>query len=474
MARRGLPRLFPRWSVSHPPSGGTPGTVATDGRGAFLMMIQRRIAISLTITMLQTAGAPPAWALRAKGAEANTVLDGLEETLAASDMPPDAPSAMTRRVFLRRAVGAPMAMAALGFTPLPAATPPPPAAPARPGAVIEGPDLSMWLVYWRAAQGDAMWKATPGRWREVRVFGHHFDGGDHLIPADPWVSRTVGAMQGRGPRVLITIVNDVVPGGGQRNLLKDPEVVHRRIATPAARALFIETLLSVAQPVDGLDIDFERLLAADRAAFTAFIRELAEALHRRGKTLSVTVQPKTNDAVQNGAGAIDWRAVGAAADWVTIMAYYEHWETSAPGPAASRRWLARVANFAVSQVAPKKLRIALSMTGFDWPKDAAGNALPGRAIEYPAAVALARQHGGTVNHTPDGAQILYRAAGVDHEIWVEGAESLKGKIAAVQREQGIRAFSLWRADTWAPAALRGLAGLEEAVRAGQDLSGRYQ
>lgn len=438
-----------------------------------------RSLVRLFVFVLSAAYPSSAWALRGSGAESERARAGLEEALNQSSIDS---SNSTRRRFITRTGPATLALA-MGLIPVSAAVPQPPA-PERPfprGVVGQGPEYSTWVVYWRPAQSSSMLQVAPNRWREVNVFAYHFGGADQLVTADPWVTRTAASLRGTGPRVMMTIVNDLVPGGGQRNRLKDPNLVHRLIETPDARRRLIQSLMVAAQPVDGLDIDFEQVLAADRAAFTAFIEELADALHKTKKTLAVTVQPKTNNTIRNGAGAIDWRAVGAAADRLTIMAYYEHWDTGpvvngsiVPGPAASQAWLAQVANFAVTQVPPKKLQIAFSLTGFDWPKDAQGRFLPGRLIEYPEAMTLARRYAGTVHRMPDGLRIVYRADGTDHEIWLESQESLKAKAETLWRDQKIRAVNLWRADTWTPEMLQSLAGMEEQVRADQDLTGRFQ
>ena len=43
----------------------------------------------------------------------------------------------------------------------------------------------------------------------------------------------------------------------------------------------------------GIDIDYEDLRASDKNAFTAFITQLADALHAKGKVLSVDLFAKT-------------------------------------------------------------------------------------------------------------------------------------------------------------------------------------
>ena len=57
---------------------------------------------------------------------------------------------------------------------------------------------------------------------------------------------------------------------------------------------------------------------------------MTEALHARGYL--VTVDVPMNDE------AYDYEAIGRIADAVVLMAYDQHWATSAPGPIAARAW----------------------------------------------------------------------------------------------------------------------------------------
>lgn len=80
--------------------------------------------------------------------------------------------------------------------------------------------------------------------------------------------------------------------------------------------------LMIRKGYQGLDIDFEYILAEDRDRFSEFVRACAEAMHEAGYTLSVALAPKTS-ANQQGllyAGK-DYKAIGEAADYVLLMTY---------------------------------------------------------------------------------------------------------------------------------------------------------
>jgi len=81
----------------------------------------------------------------------------------------------------------------------------------------------------------------------------------------------------------------------------------------------------------GVNLDFEGMLAADKAPFTAFVQQLAVALHRRTAKLIVDVVPHDFAGVNPYSAAYDIAAIGKVADYVDLMAYDEHGDGGTPG-----------------------------------------------------------------------------------------------------------------------------------------------
>ena len=73
---------------------------------------------------------------------------------------------------------------------------------------------------------------------------------------------------------------------------------------------------------EGLDIDFEYILAGDRQAFVDFVAYMREAVNALGYPVSVALAPKTS-ADQQGLlyEGKDYPALGEAADYVLLMTY---------------------------------------------------------------------------------------------------------------------------------------------------------
>lgn len=307
--------------------------------------------------------------------------------------------------------------------------------------------LASWVVYWDVQRGTDMLAKHGNGLDQVSVFAAHFDGRHRLTPANPWVAEAPAGMPRTPGRLLLTAVNDVVGDGEVR--LKDPAAVHSAVSTPRDRARHVEELVALAAWADGVEIDYERIRSEDREAFSLFVHDLAEALHRRGKVLSVVVEPKTSDVRRDGAGAVDWGAVGRDADAVKVMAYFEHHEGGPPGPPASPAWVEEVARFALTQVPREKLWIALTVAGIDWPEGGRG-----RQLDYARIRTLP---GRPRRHRRSGAQCLrYRdAEGRRHQVWFEDARSIDRKMEALERA-GVTQVALWRLGVGDPALWRRL------------------
>jgi spore germination protein len=140
----------------------------------------------------------------------------------------------------------------------------------------------------------------------------------------------------------------------------------------------------------GIDLDLEGIDAEDRDAYSAFIARAADALHQRGKILTLAIPAKTSDVRTGWGGPYDYAALGRAADLILLMTYDYSWSSGPPGSIAPQEWVNKVASYAASQMPAEKILIGLAFYGYDWNTTLGGKA---RALLYSQAAALARQHG---------------------------------------------------------------------------------
>lgn len=217
----------------------------------------------------------------------------------------------------------------------------------------------------------------------------------------------------------------------------DAKRVETFLYDDAKRRMHISQLVQIAKEdhLSGIDIDYESLAARDRDPFTAFVEQLAAALHKEHKLLSVVVHAKESEpGTWDGPKAHDYAKIGAAADLVRIMCYDFHWETSDPGAIAPTDWVERVMTFASSVIPKQKLALGVPCYGYDWTTKPAGS-LTWKDWQPHAT-----------------GQMLDPLSGecVNGKCYFAGAEAAKAKIALAQR-LGISRISIWYIGSEEPA-----------------------
>jgi spore germination protein YaaH len=198
--------------------------------------------------------------------------------------------------------------------------------------------------------------------------------------------------------------------------------------------------LAIANGFDGIDVDYERVPTASRAAFTSFVGSLAAKLHAANKKLSVTVYAKASDKENwNGPGSQDWSAIGGAADSVKIMAYDYHWSTSAPGAITPLDWLDQVAAYAEQTIAGSKIMMGLPWYGYDWP--ASGGAA---TASFASAHQTILTNNATVQHDAASGEPYFSYSG--HTVYFQDAAGYAKKLDVLkQKHSGIGGFAHWAA-----------------------------
>ena len=140
----------------------------------------------------------------------------------------------------------------------------------------------------------------------------------------------------------------------------DRDLLYTLLSNPAKRRNLEIRLrtFAIQHHIAGINIDFEEVDAEIFPYYLIFLRELSSKLHTVGKTLSVDV-PISNTIY-------NLSEVAKYVDLVFLMAYDEHWSTSAPGPIASRDWFARGVEQAVRDIPRDQLVVTLGNYGYDW------------------------------------------------------------------------------------------------------------
>ena len=296
------------------------------------------------------------------------------------------------------------------------------------------------IPYWNLGPGAASVEANPRSVDEISPWIYNLGSNGAVKSAVPKqdtlaANATMAKLRAMNVPLLPSVSNMV---GGDFSYDAVAPVLHD--SATMSRNISSITQLAVSQNYTGIDLDYEELHAGDRAAFSSFVRQLADSLHAAHKTLSVAVFAKVDDAGDDPRNvAQDYAAIGAAADEVRLMTYDYHWATSPPGPLAPASWVHDVLAYATTVIPPQKLVVGLDQAGYDW----VGH--HGTTISFDQAMSLASSHGVAVQWDPLSESPWFRytdSDGTQHEVWFENAASAESK-RAVADSFGVHAVFLW-------------------------------
>lgn len=197
----------------------------------------------------------------------------------------------------------------------------------------------------------------------------------------------------------------------------------------------------------GVDIDFEYILADDRLAFVSFVTQIREAVNALGYPVTVALAPKTSD---NQPGLLyegkDYRLLGEAADEVLLMTYEWGYTYSEPKAVAPIENVRRVVEYAVSRIPAEKINMGIPNYGYDWPLPYRKGVTAATTIGNVEAVRLAIQYNAEIQYD-ETAQTPYfnytTVNGIAHEVWFEDVRSMNAKFNLVQ-EYGLNGMGYWQ------------------------------
>ena len=262
--------------------------------------------------------------------------------------------------------------------------------------------------------------------------------------------RVLAAARTHGVKVVPLVMN---PGFDQPS-------IHRVLTVPAARASAVRALASLCRDngFDGIQLDIENVHVSDRDAFTAFVRESVDSLHRAGCTASAAVVPRTGEEPgttsyqkwihENWRAAYDYKALADTLDFLSYMTYAQHTGGSSSGPVAGFPWMEASIRYVLSLgVPPARISLGIPAYSGHWystydPRT--GSRMRGDDIAYPVIVAIMAKAGAVPQW--DDVQQAQHAEWEDHGVfehaWLEDARAFATKLALV-RKYGLRGYSVW-------------------------------
>lgn len=282
---------------------------------------------------------------------------------------------------------------------------------------------------------------------ELPVFSYGFTAEGEILPPgygeDSWM---IAQAFDFGVRPILTLT----PFGQDGNF--NNSLIHSVVNNEAYRENLIQNLLEVMadKGYQGVDIDFEYILAEDRDAFTAFVQEVAETMRENGYHTSVALAPKTSSD-QKGLlyEGKDYRALGEAADHVLLMTYEWGYTYGPPMAVAPLNQVRRVVEYALTQIPAEKVDLGIPNYGYDWPLPYVRGTTRAVTINNIQAVRIAVEHGAEIrfDDVAESPCFTYWDSGTEHEVWFEDVRSLLAKFDLI-REYGLRGCGYWQIMNW--------------------------
>lgn len=283
---------------------------------------------------------------------------------------------------------------------------------------------------------------------ELPIFSYGFTGDGQLIPPlwdDTWMI-SLAVRYGTLPVLTLTPFG---PDGKFNNQLIS-SVVNNWIYTNN----LIQNMLQLMQEkgYQGVDIDFEFILASDRDAFTEFVRQVAETMRTNGYHTSVALAPKTS-ADQPGLlyEGKDYRALGEIADHVLLMTYEWGYTFGPPMAVAPINQVRRVVEYAVTEISPEKIDLGIPNYGYDWPLPFERGITQAKTIGNVQAVRIAIEQGAEIQFDALAQSPFFRyvdaVTAVEHEVWFEDVRSLQTKFDLI-KEFNLRGCGYWQIMQW--------------------------
>jgi spore germination protein YaaH len=198
------------------------------------------------------------------------------------------------------------------------------------------------------------------------------------------------------------------------------------------RTELVADLLTASAPYDGLQIDFELVPARDGDNFLSFLLELREGLGDKYFTVAL---PARTRAIQDD--VYDYGRIRPLVDRIFVMAYDEHWSSSAPGPVASIQWCRDTAAYALQTIGPEKLVMGLPFYGRTW-----GNVNTFRAFFFSGIERIKNENSVTVIRREDEIPTFTYEIPVTVTAYYDDVYSLSAR-SLLYRDMGVNAIGFW-------------------------------
>ncbi len=213
------------------------------------------------------------------------------------------------------------------------------------------------------------------------------------------------------------------------------QLVHRILHDPLKKQKLIQEIAATLHQyhLQGINIDFEDLNEKGDEALVSFQKDLYTVLHAQGLLVTQDIIPEDED--------YNVKELANYNDYLFLMAYNEHYESSVPGPVSSQKWIEKMLDEAAANIPSNKIILSVAGYGYDWPDS--DEASP---VTYQQAIATAKQFNATIKFDDDTYNDYYSYTDGDsihHDVYFTDAVTNFNTIRFAD-EYGTAGTALWR------------------------------
>lgn len=195
----------------------------------------------------------------------------------------------------------------------------------------------------------------------------------------------------------------------------------------------------------GVNIDFENVLPADRENYNKFLELTVKRLHAQNYFVSTALAPKTKESQQGLLyEAHDYAAHGRIVDFVVLMTYEWGYRFGPPQPVSPLNQIIKVLDYAVTVIPRKKIFFGFQLYARDWVIPHV-QGMQAETFSMQEAIRRAVKHEVMINFDRVSQTPFYRYTddqGKRHEVWFEDARSAQAKFDTV-KAYNLKGTSYW-------------------------------
>lgn len=223
----------------------------------------------------------------------------------------------------------------------------------------------------------------------------------------------------------------------------DPSITKQMLHNYNARQRTISQLTTYAtqHQLNGINLDFENVHTEEKDSLVQFIRELTPVFHAKGLFVSIDVTPISSSEMWSN--FLNREAIGKTVDYMALMAYDEHWESSPKsGSVASLPWTEQSVTNLVGQVPHSKVILGMPTYTRMWKEENGKVSSDVFAMMDTRNWLISHNLRPTEDSKTGQNYVEIKEGNATYKIWIEDHKSLTKRVDLVH-EYDLAGVGIW-------------------------------